>query len=155
MSWAAPSVGDFKTFFARDFNFAPDTAPNDLSFVTDADVQKAIDEGQINFNVALFGSDAQVTIVFMYLAAFLLVFNIQNSTKGLSSQSKFPISSSSVGGVAVNYQIPDRYSKDPVISQFAANGYGMKYLSFALPLLVGNVGHLPGTVSVGYGWPCQ
>ena len=144
MSWTAPTAAEFKTFFARDFNFAPTDDPSNLAYITDTDVDRAIAEAQINFNTALFGTDAQVTLVFQYLAAFYLVFNLQNSAKGISSQSKFPISSASVGGVSVNYQLPDRYSKDPYLSQFTQNGYGMKYLSLAMPYLSGNVAVQPG-----------
>src|SRR3990167_7543882 len=97
MSWSPPSVSDFKNFFERDFNFAPLSDPNNLDFITNADITRAINESQINFNISLFGNDSQVTNVFMYLAAFHLVGNIQNSTKGISSQTKFPISSTSVG----------------------------------------------------------
>lgn len=137
MSWIAPSTSDFKTFFARDFNFAPASDPLNQDFVLDSDITRAINEGLINFNIGLFGTDAQVTNVFMYLVAFCLVRNIQNSTKGLSSQSKFPITSNSVGNVSVNYSVPEAYAKDPWLSQFTQNGYGMRYLELALPYTVG------------------
>lgn len=140
MSWTAPTVSEFKSFFARDFYFASASDPNNLDYIVDSDITRAINEGQINFNDGLFGSDAQVTNVFMYLAAFCLVRNIQNSAKGLTSQSKFPISGTSVGSVSVNFQIPEAYSKDPFISSFTQNGYGMRYLELAFPFLIGNVG---------------
>lgn len=139
MSWTAPSTSDFKAFFARDFYFAQDNDPNNLDFITNADITRAINEAQINFNSALFGTDAQVTNAFEYLAAFCLVRNIQLSTKGLASQTRFPISSNSVGGVSISFQIPDAYAKDPYLSSLTQNGYGMRYLEFLLPLLVGNV----------------
>ncbi len=147
MSWTVPTTSDFKSFFNRDFNYAPASAPNDLNYVCDSDITKAINLAFQNFNPSLFGTDAQVTNVFMYLVAFYLVYNIQTSTKGLYSQSKFPISSSSVGGVAVTYELPERYAKDPTLSLFTQNGYGMLYLSFALPQTVGNVGVLNGTTT--------
>lgn len=139
MSWTAPTASDFKGFFARDFNFAQASDPNNLDFVIDADINRAINEAQINFNSALFGSDAQVTNVFMYYAAFCLVRNIQMSTKGLASQSKFPISSNSVGGVSISFAIPDAYTKDPFLSSLTSNGYGMRYLELLLPYLSGNI----------------
>jgi hypothetical protein len=129
-----PTVSDFKTYFTRDFNFAPITDAGNLDYVIDADITRAITEAQLNFNEDLF---SDVNTVFMYLAAFHLVANFQNSAKGISSQSKFPISSSSVGGVSISFQIPDRYAKDAMIQQYCQNGYGKKYIEFCLPVLVG------------------
>lgn len=138
MSWTPPTPADFRSFFARDFVFAQASDPDNLEFITDGDLNRAIAEAQINFNQALYGSDANVTNVIMYLIAFCLVRNIQNSTKGLSSQSRFPISSNSVGGVAISFQIPEAYLKDPFIASLTANGYGMRFLEFTLPFLTGN-----------------
>lgn len=149
MAWIIPSADDFKGYFARDFNFAPDSDPDNLDYITDSDIDKAIAEAEINFNSALFGTDAQVNIVFFYLVAFYLVFNLQNSAKGISSQSKFPISANSVGGVSVSYQLPEKYSKDPTLSVYTQNGYGMKYLSLTMPFLVGNIGLQQGTTTWG------
>ncbi|MEI6810262.1 MAG: hypothetical protein WCN95_16205 [bacterium] len=151
VAWTQPTASEFKTFFARDFNFAPSNDPNNLDYVTDVDVQRALDTARINFNPALFGENAQITTVFMYLSGFFLVKAIQVSAKGLSSQSKFPISSQSCGGVNVSYQIPDRYSKDEYLSQFTDNGYGMLYLSMALPMLVGNVANIGGMTTTNDG----
>lgn len=148
MSWLVPSITDFKTYFARDFNFATEhNEPQNLEYVVDADITKALTEANINFNSSLFGEDFEVTAVFMYLVAFYLVVNLQNSVKGVASQSKFPISSTSVGGVSVTFQIPDRFQKDPYIQQFTQNGYGMKYLSLVLPFIIGNVTLLEGTTT--------
>lgn len=144
MSWTPPAYTDFQAFFARDFYFAQPSDPDNLDFVTANDINRAIAEAQINFNQALYGSNANITNVFMYLVAFCLVRNIQNSTKGLSSQSRFPISSNSVGGVSVNFQMPEQYSKDPWLSSLTVNGYGMRFLEFTLPYLVGNVFVVPG-----------
>jgi hypothetical protein len=144
MAWTPPVYSDFQAFFARDFYFASETDPNNLDFVTEADFDKALIEAQINFNPGLYGTDASTTNVFMYLLAFCMVRNIQNSTKGVNSVSKFPISSNSVGGVAISFQIPEAYSKDPFLSSLTVNGYGMRFLEFTLPLLVGNVFVAPG-----------
>jgi hypothetical protein len=148
MALTFPTAAEFKTFFARDFNFAPDDDADNLDYITDTDIDRAIAEAEIGFP-ELLDTDAQNTIAFMYLSAFHLVVNLQNSAKGISSQAKFPISGTSVAGVSVNFQIPERYSKDPFISQFTQNGYGMKYLSMMLPNLVGNVEISEGTTTVG------
>ena len=38
MSWTAPGVDDFKTRFRRDFEFAPDSDPENLDYITDTDI---------------------------------------------------------------------------------------------------------------------
>ena len=128
------TVSDFKSYFARDFNFAPaDDQGNIDQYIVDADITKAITESVLNFNDGLFNDPATI---FMYLVAYTLVVNLQNSSKGISSQAKFPISSNSVGGVSISFAIPDRYAKDAFIQQYTKNGYGMKYLELVLPYLV-------------------
>ena len=128
------SISDFMSFFARDFNYAPADDPTNLDLIQPADISRAIAEANINFNPELF---ADPSIPYLYLVAFHLVADLQNSAKGISSQSKFPISSNSVGNVSITFQIPDKFAKNAVIQQYAQNGYGKKYLEFALPGLVG------------------
>lgn len=149
MAWTAPTEEEFKTFFVRDFAYAPEDDPDNIEYIVDADITRAISDAQMDFNESLFGEDAQITNAFMYLAAFHLVSNLQNSAMGLNAQAKFPIQSTSAGGVSVNYQIPEKYLKNPVIAAYAQNGYGLKYLSFALPKAVGNVEMSEGTTTVG------
>lgn len=146
MPWTAPTVVQFKTQFNRDFNYAPSNDANNLDYITNTDIQNAINEALVNFT-DLYDGGTNTTIVFLYLAAFFMVFNLQNSAKGISSQSRFPISSNSVGGVSVNYQLPERYTSDPVLSMYTQNGYGMKFLSLALPYTIGNVGTSLGTTT--------
>ena len=132
-----PQVSDFKAYFVRDFNYAPSDDQNNLNtYVVDADVQRAINEANINFNQDLFDTSS-IGMIFMYLAAYTLIENIQNSSQGISSQVQFPITSNSVGGVAINFQIPERYMKDAFLQQYTKNGYGYKYLELVLPYLVG------------------
>jgi len=128
------TISEFKSYFARDFNFAPaDDQGNIDQYVVDADITKAITESVLNFNDGLFNDPATI---FMYLVAYTLVVNLQNSAKGISSQAKFPISSNNVGGVSISFAIPERYAKDAFIQSYTKNGYGMKYLELVLPYLV-------------------
>ena len=145
--WTAPQPNEFQAYFARDFNKAPANDQNNLDYVTTADITKATNQALINFNPDLYGTNDQITLVFMWLVAFYLVYDLQTSAKGLAAQSKFPISGTSVGGVSINFQIPERFSKDPILNVFTQNGYGMKYLSLALPYLVGHVGVIGGTTT--------
>ena len=138
MSWAAPTPAQFKAQFVRDFPYAPASAPNDLAYITDTDIQSAINEAQANFNSGLFGDST--TIIFMYLAAHTLVMNIRNSSMGLNSQAKFMLSSSSVGNVSITNNINEQFANDPLFSGLLKTGYGQKYLDMVYPYTVGNVG---------------
>ena len=134
-----PTPAQFQSFFARDFWYAQPTDQSNLDLVLQADIAQAIIEAQIHFNPGLYGSDVNSGTVFMYLAAYHLVRKMQVSEKGLSSQSRFPISSNSVGGVSIGFALPERYNKDPWLSSLTENGYGKRFLEFTLPLLEGNI----------------
>lgn len=155
-TWVPPTAAQFQSRFQRDFNYAPTTDPNNDSYVMVSDINQAISDGLQNFNPALYGigqnsvvpnpnGSDNATNVFYYLAAFYLVVNLQNSFKGISSQTNFPINSKNAGSVSVAYTIPERYSKSPILAQYTQNGYGYKYLSLALPFLTGNVRTVCGT----------
>jgi hypothetical protein len=148
MSWTAPTIAEFKAFFVRDFPYAPSGDEGNLEYILDADITKAIAEGQINFNEDLFATEAQATLAFMYLAACLLVTNILNSSNGLSAQAKFAIQAASVDGVSQSFAIPEDFLKDSSFSIYAGNAYGVKYLSLVIPLCIGNI-----TITQGYTTP--
>ena len=150
MSWQTPNAAAFKAQFVRDFNYAPTNDSTNLDYVTDQDIASAITMASANFNPGLFGADAGRTMAFLMLAAFYLVDNLQVSAQGISSKSNFPISSKSAGPVTVSYQIPERYMKDAIISFLTHNGYGMKYLSMALPAIIGNVRVMQGANAPNY-----
>lgn len=59
-----PSVTDFKTYFTRDFPYG--TANNT---VLDSDITKAIAEANFNFNSALFSTQSEYSMGFLYLTA--------------------------------------------------------------------------------------
>jgi hypothetical protein len=143
MSWEAPEIADFKAMFVRDFNYGSTTDK-----VMDADITNAINLALIEFNSALpFETDQQATLVFMYLAAYFLVANLQTSTHGVGSQCNFPVSSKSVGGVSVSYSIPEAWLKSANLAHFTMNGYGMRYLTLVYPFTIGNVGIVEGTTT--------
>lgn len=142
MSWTPPTVAQFQAQFFRDFPYAP-TGDASLKYVQPQDITNAINEANIDFNPSLFGGDA-VTI-FMYLAAYMLVDNIRNSSMGLGSLAKFPLENSNVGGVSINNSIVARFKDDANFAKYLTNGYGRKYLTLAYPYTIGGVGYLPGT----------
>jgi len=143
--YTIPEISAFKSYFVRDFNYAPAGDADNQDYVMDADISRAYAQAQINFNDALFPDGA--AIAFMWLSAFYLVCDLQIGMKGITSQANFPINSKSAGGVSVSYSIPDRYSKDPFLSSFTQNGYGMKYLSLLIPRLIGNIQTVSGATT--------
>ena len=145
LSLITPS--DFKTYFRRDFPYLPADPKSyceEDSFVLDSDIEKAFTEAKATFNQALFGDDETIRISYLYLTAHYLVVDIRASANGLSATGSFPLNSRSVGNVSESYDIPDAYKKNPQLAYFSSTPYGMKYLSIALPNLVGNVGAVAG-----------
>lgn len=141
--FTVPAVSAFKAYFTRDFKYAPANDADNQSFVTDADISKAYSQAFANFNDSLF-PDESVEMVFLHLSAFYLVHDLQHGALGVNSQVKFPVASKSVDGVAVSYAVPEAYAKDPYLSFFTGNGYGIKYLSYLIPKLVGNIASIEG-----------
>jgi len=150
MPWTAPTVAQFKTYFVRDFPYAPENDPSNAGYILDADITKAIAEAGAKFNPGLgYGEDSAVTMAFMYLAAHFLVENIKMSSAGLSGQIQQLVSSKSVGGISESYAIPEKFTKSPYTSMFLKNKYGERYLALSFPLIVGGVGLVEGTTTAG------
>lgn len=135
------TIEDFKGWFSRDFPYSSD---DDLSGVTDKDIQKAFMEASMNFNPELFSDCCEKKLGFLYLAAHYLVIDLQNSSQGINGRYEGIMSSKSVGSVSVGYTIPDWVMASPIYSLLSQTRYGMKYLSLVIPLLVGNVGVVKG-----------
>ncbi len=122
-----------------------DLYPDDVdNYVLDSDITKAFAEAQMVFNQSLFGTDAQITLAYLYLTAFYLVNDLRTSAAGIGSQGQFPVNSKTMGSVSEAYTVPQKYLDNPLLALYTNNGYGMKYLSFALPRLVGNIGAVCG-----------
>lgn len=146
-AWIPPTIDEFKTRFDRDFPYAPDKDPDNIKFVRDTDIQRAIDEGQQSFNSGLFGDQASITTIFLYLAAHTLVVSIRNSGMGLASQAKFPLDSTTAGGISIANNINDKFASQPMFAQYLETGYGKKYLELIYPFTVGNVHISCGTTT--------
>ena len=66
MTWAAPTVAQFKSYFVRDFPYAPASDAANSEYILDADITKAIAEAGAKFNPGLgYGEDSAVTMAFM------------------------------------------------------------------------------------------
>ncbi len=144
--WTPPTVAQFKDQFFRDFPYAPASAADDLCFVTDKDIQNAINFANIDFNDSLFGVNA--TLIFLYLAAHTLVENLRTSSAGLGSIAKFALQSSAVGGVSQTNSIPSILANDPNYSKYLTTNYGKEYLNLVYPYTVGaGIGIVRGTTT--------
>lgn len=149
MDLSSITVADFKAFFRRDFPYAPTLAANAVcsnldAYVFDFDITKAFSEADLLLNQALFSSDANITLGYLYLTAHYLANDMRTAQAGIESTASFPVSSRSVGSVAEAYQIPDSYKDNPSLAFYTTTGYGMKYLSMVLPATVGNIGAICG-----------
>jgi len=135
------TVQDFKDYFTRDFPYLPagvQTNP-DPNLVSDNDIEKAFAEAQMMFNQGLFGTDAQVEIGYLYLTAHYLTLDLRAGLSGISGGAQYPVASKSVGSVSESYSIPQEYLDDPYLATYTQTTYGLKYLSFVLPAIRGNV----------------
>lgn len=140
MAYSNPTIDDFKNYFTRDFPYGID--PN--TSVLDADIGKAF--GQVNFalNPALFTSQENYTLGYLWLAAHWLVTDLRASSQGISGQYNWLESSKSVGSVSEGFSIPDRIMQNPLFAMYSKSNYGSKYLQLLLPALTGQVFIAPG-----------
>ena len=138
-TWVAPTYQQFESFFFRDFPYAGVNTPStDLNFVQPQDINNAITVAQINFSPGMFCvQSGQTTTVFMYLAAFYLVENLKNSSKGLNAQANFPLTGLAAGGVNLAMEVPEAFKKNPTYNMYTRNAYGLQYLSFVYPYTIG------------------
>jgi len=111
----------------------------DLTRVTDNDISGAIFDAQYNVNQALFDGQAQFSRAFLYLAAHNLVEKLLAAGEGLASQYNWLTASKAVGSVQESFQVPERISKDPMLSAYSKTRYGALYLQIISPLLIGGV----------------
>ena len=145
--WAQPTVLEFQQFFVRDFPYAPVDDDANLDYIGSADITKAISEALMTFTSGLYGTDAESTIAFMYLAAFHMVEDLKTSAKGMAAVARFPQDSESVGSVSISNAISQRYKDHAILGQYLVNAYGKKYLEFTEPYLAGNIGIAAGTTT--------
>lgn len=119
---------------------------NANDYVQPQDITNAFAEATILFNQALFGTPAQITLGYLYLTAHFLVTDLRRANAGLSSRPELLVGSRTVGSVTESYEIPEQLKDNAILNGYMKTGYGMKYLDMILPLLVGNVMSVCGTV---------
>ena len=134
MAYIVPTATDFKAHFTRDFPFGTST-----NSVMDSDINKALLECSVNFNEALWDTQDEFSVAYLYLTAHYLVMDLRASTQGISGNFAWMTTSKSVGSVSEGQDIPEFIRKDPMLSHYAKTYYGAKYISLAYPRLIGNV----------------
>lgn len=113
------------------------------------DIQKAINEALANANPRFGNTDNEKIMIFMYLAAFYLVVDMQNAAAGLTSNYLGITQAKSVGDVSESYMIPSFISENPMYAIYMQNGYGMKYMSLIAPYLAITVRFSVGRTTFG------
>lgn len=139
MAYTVPTASDFKAHFVRDWSYgSTDTT------VMDSDITKAIAEAAVNFNESLWESQAVFTLAYLYLTAHYLVTDLRASSQGIAGSYSWLTGSKSVGSVSEGFSIPQKILDNPHLAMLSKTNYGAKFLSLALPRLVGNVVHVAG-----------
>lgn len=145
-----PLVADFKAQFRREFIYG-----TGLDSVIDSDIQRALNEAGIMFNPSLWdsttpvGSSSEGGIAYLYLAAHLMVLNVQQMAGGLSAtprgkgirnSAEGVVVASGVGAANVTYQVPPpRVAENAVLMDLFRTTFGQRYMAMLEPRLVGNV----------------
>ncbi len=141
MAYVYPSVDQFKSYFFRDFPYGTDIATN----VVDADIAKAFQQANINFNEDFWANQASFEVGYFYLAAHYLCVDFAASSQGLASTFAWVEQSKSVGNVSQSFAIPQRILDNPELAIYATTRYGAKFLSLILPQLSGQIFAVHGT----------
>lgn len=154
MDLSSITTAQFKARFYRDFFFAnqnpdPDQPPppEGIEIIQDQDIAIAFGDAQPLLNQALFGSnDNTVTSAYLLLTAHCLCLNIAASNGGMNSNGTggFAVSGRSVDSTSENYTVPEQYADSALLAQYTGTAYGQRYLSLALPYLVGNMAAVTG-----------
>lgn len=140
----------FKARFYRDFTYysaVPD-GTNEVDYnpdwVQDRDITNAFGDAQALLNQGLFSTDTVITNAYLFLSAHCLCVNIRSVNGGINGPGALPVSARAVGSVSESYGIPAEYLNSPILADYTQTTYGLKYLSIALPAMVGNMAGVYG-----------
>lgn len=114
------------------------------NYVSDADIERAKAEAIANFNVALTPAPETARLVFLYLWAFYLSYDLSLAQGGAYGSVNFPVTDVTVGSVHEAYYVPKVYLEDPILGFYARNGFGLKYLNLVYANTIGNVRAVAG-----------
>lgn len=138
-----PTVDDFKAKFTREFVYS-----DGFDAVRDADIQRGLDEAAPHFNQSLFGTPADQTSAYLFVAAHCMVMNIQtagglsavNRGRGTRNVGEGVTVSKGVGQANVTYQVPPpRVADSPTLLYFFQTTFGQRFIQLVSPRLIGNM----------------
>jgi len=109
------------------------------NYVSDNDIDRAMAEADCVWNPTLAGTENERIQQYLYLTAHFLCLDKRVTSGGLMGQLKGQVSSVSVGSVSESYQIPDGWTSSIMLFPFTTTAYGLIYLGFVAPKIVGNV----------------
>lgn len=109
------------------------------NYVSDGDIERAKGEAIVNFNIGLTQGCENARLCFLYLWAFYLAYDLSLAQGGAYGGVNFPVTSVTVGSVSESYYVPKAYMEDPILSFYARNGFGLKYLNLVYANALGNV----------------
>ena len=118
-----------------------------LNYTQDSDIINAMSEAHVNFNEGLFPDCETAMLVFLYLTAYYLTVDFQNAMAPMGGGGI--VQSKSVGSVSESYGLPQWMLSNSLLSMYAQNGYGRKYLSLIRPYIVGNIILSKGRTTLG------
>lgn len=141
----APTVSEFKSYFTREFPYAPSDSSDRKDLVTDADITRALNETALMFDEKLWADANEIKIAYLLASAHFLSVNIQdagglaaeNAGAGLKSTGGAAVQQKSVGNVSLAYALPESITQHPFLSQFMRTGYGQRYLQLVSTRMVG------------------
>lgn len=159
-----PQVSDFKGQFPREFIYG-----TGLDSVQDGDIQRGLNEAGIMFNPSLWdtttliGTTSEGGIAYMYLAAHLMVLNIQQMAGGLSAlprgkgtrnSAEGIVVASGVGQASVTYQVPPpRVAENAILMDFFRTTFGQRFMAMIEPRLIGRIEVVSGRSTDDFGSP--
>lgn len=138
------SLMDNNNLYIDDTSAWQVTNDSTSNYVTDCDIERAWSEALTTFNAELTGDEQSTKIAFLYLVAFYLAYDLSLANSGAYGGITFPATSVTVGSVSESYYVPKAYLEDPILSFYARNGFGLKYLNMVYPKLIGNVRAVAG-----------
>lgn len=109
------------------------------NYVSDGDIERAKIEAIASFNTELYTDKCVGRLIFLYLWAFYLAYDLSLAQGGAYGSVTFPVTDVTVGSVHEGYYVPKAYLEDPILGFYARNGFGLKYLNLVYAKTIGNV----------------
>jgi hypothetical protein len=111
----------------------------DTEKVTDYDIARGLQVGQINLNSGLWSNQASFTYAYNLLGAHYLCESVIAGTTGLNGKADWLVKARQVGNVHEQFDIPQRILNSPFLSKLSKTTYGAQFLELVSPQLIANM----------------